>query len=410
MKGKIFSGYQVFVIILLVFLNFIVFLDFVILTPLGPQILRQLSLNTAQYAWVVSVYAFCAGISGFLAAGFADKFDRKKILVFSLAGFILGTFLCAIAPDYNFLLIARIITGSFGGIVSGIGPAIITDLFKMEVRGRVIGFVQMAPGLSQVIGIPLALLISTHFGWHAAFWIIVITGILLGIAVVLWMRPVTDHLNRTLTHNAFFHLIRTISKPNYLLAYTSSMILMLAVWMILPFNATFITSNAAISMNQLTVLYLVSGVATFVSAPIIGKLCDRFGKFNVLLIGSAASLIIIPYYTSLGPTALWLMIILNIIFFVAILSRMISVSSLITGVPEPQDRGAFMSINASIQQIAGGIAAGAAGLIVVQSRSGVILHYNILGFYIMATILALVIVTYFVNRLVKIKTGTVNKG
>jgi predicted MFS family arabinose efflux permease len=410
MKEKIFSKYQAFVIILLVFLNFIVFLDFVILTPLGPLILRQLSITTAQYAWVVSVYAFCAGISGFLAAGFADKFDRKKILVFSLAGFIIGTLMCAIAPDYNFLLIGRVVTGSFGGILSGIGPAIITDLFKMEIRGRVIGYVQMAPGLSQVSGIPLALLISNHFGWHAAFWIIVITGILLGIAVVFWMRPVTDHLKREITHNAFFHLIQTISKPNYLLAYASSMILMLAVWMILPFNAAFITNNAAISMSQLTILYLVSGVATFISAPIIGKLCDRFGKFNVLLTGSAISLLIIPYYTSLGPTALWLMIILNIIFFVAILSRMISVSSLITGVPEPQDRGAFMSINGSIQQIAGGMAAGAAGLIVVQSSGGSILHYNILGFYIMATIVALVAVTYFVNRFVKIKAKAIIKG
>ena len=400
MKEKIFSRYQAFVIILLVFLNLIVFLDFVILTPLGPLILRQLSITTAQYAWVVSVYAFCAGIAGFLAAGFADKFDRKKMLVFALTGFIGGTILCAIAPDYNFLLIARIITGLFGGILSGIGPAIITDLFKMEVRGRVVGFVQMAPGLSQVIGIPLALFISNIFGWHAAFWVIVITGIVLWIALVAWMKPVTDHLKREINHNAFSHLIRTISKPGYILAYASSTVLMLAVWMILPFNATFITNNAAISMNQLTILYLVTGAATFTAAPLIGKICDRFGKFTILLIGSVISLIIIPFYTSLGPTALWLMTILNIIFFVAILSRMISVSSLITGVPEPRDRGAFMSINASIQQIAGGIAASAAGLIVTQSAAGEILHYNILGYYIMASIVALVTVTYFVNRMI----------
>jgi predicted MFS family arabinose efflux permease len=275
----------------------------------------------------------------------------------------------------------------------------------MEVRGRVIGYVQMAPGLSQVAGIPLALLISNHFGWHAAFWVIVITGILVGVVATVWMNPVTDHLKREIAHNAFLHLIQTISKPNYLLAYASSMILMLAVWMILPFNATFITNNAGISMSQLTILYLVSGIATFIAAPFIGKMCDRFGKFKVLLVGSAISLIIIPYYTSLGPTALWLMMILNIVFFVAILSRMISVSSLITGIPEPQDRGAFMSVNSSIQQIAGGLAAGAAGLIVVQSGGGSILHYNILGFYIMATIVVLVPVTYFVNRLVKIKAG-----
>jgi predicted MFS family arabinose efflux permease len=152
-----FSPYQVFIIAILSILQFTVVLDFMVLSPLGAQLMTELAISTSQFSLVVSAYAISAGISGLLAAGFADKFDRKKILLFFYTGFIVGTALCGIAPDYNFLLIARIVTGIFGGVISSISFAIITDLFKLEVRGRVMGFVQMAFASSQVMGIPVGL-------------------------------------------------------------------------------------------------------------------------------------------------------------------------------------------------------------------------------------------------------------
>jgi predicted MFS family arabinose efflux permease len=178
MKKRIFTKYQVFLITMLAVLNFMVFLDFVILTPLGPLLLKDLGITTKQYGWAVSVYAFCAAISGFLAAGFSDKFDRIKILLVFLIGFISGTILCALANDYYLFLIGRMVAGVFGGVLGGISFAIITDIFKMEVRGRVMGFVQMAPGLAQVVGIPLALIAANYFNWHFSFWLIVIIAII----------------------------------------------------------------------------------------------------------------------------------------------------------------------------------------------------------------------------------------
>src|SRR6187402_2517901 len=166
-KDKIFSSYEVFVIAILSLLQFTVILDFMVLSPLSAQLLEELHITTAQFGWVVSAYAFSAGAAGLLAAGFADKFDRKKLLVFFYAGFILGTLLCGIAPDYHFLLGARIVTGIFGGVIGSISFAIITDLFKMEVRGRVMGFVQMAFAASQVLGLPIGLWLANHFGWHS---------------------------------------------------------------------------------------------------------------------------------------------------------------------------------------------------------------------------------------------------
>src|SRR5438034_3477547 len=119
-KEKPFTSYQVFVIAILAFLQFTIILDFMILSPLGAKLLPIFKITTTQFGLVVSAYALSAGASGLLAAGFADKFDRKKLLIFFYAGFMLGTFLCAIAPSYYFLLAARIVTGIFGGVVGSV--------------------------------------------------------------------------------------------------------------------------------------------------------------------------------------------------------------------------------------------------------------------------------------------------
>jgi predicted MFS family arabinose efflux permease len=401
MKKKIFDSYQVFLITMLTLLNFMIFLDFVILTPLGPMLLKDLAISTEQYGWAVSAYAFCAALSGFLAAGFADRFDRKKMLLVFLIGFIAGTALCAAAPDYEFFVLGRIVSGIFGGVLGGISFAIISDIFQMEVRGRVMGFVQMAPGLAQILGIPVALLAATYLSWHASFWLIVIVACIYTVVALIYIKPINEHLKIPSRGNALSHLFKTLAKPNYVLAYASSMLLMLAVWMILPFNTVFVTNNAGIGIPELPLLYLISGIFTFISAPFIGKWTDKFGKYKVLFIVSMLSLFIIPLYTQLVVTPFWLFTILNIIFFTLLGGRMIALNALITGIPQPQDRGAFMSINASIQQLAGGIAAGITGMIVTQAPGGNIMNYDILGYCLMATVILVLLLAYFVNKMKK---------
>lgn len=164
---KVFTSYQVFTIAILAFLQFTVVLDFMVISPLGAMLMDQLDISTSRFGIVVSAYAFSAGISGLLAAGFADKFDRKRFLLFFYVGFMAGTILCATAPNYHFLLIARIVTGTFGGVIASVSFSIITDLFALNVRGRVMGFVQMAFATSQVLGLPIGLVLANQYDWHA---------------------------------------------------------------------------------------------------------------------------------------------------------------------------------------------------------------------------------------------------
>lgn len=407
-REKIFTPYETFVIAILAILQFTIILDFMVLSPLGAILLPTLNITTAQFGTVVSAYAFSAGASGFLAAGFADKYDRKSFLMFFYVGFIIGTLLCAMAPTYETLLAARIITGIFGGVIGSVGFAIITDLFALEVRGRVMGYVQMAFGASQVLGLPIGLYLANAFGWHAPFWMIVGVGIIIGVVIWKYLQPIKGHIAVNKDRNVFSHLTSTLSHPFYINGYLSTILLATGGFMLMPFGSAFATNNLGLTLDQLPLLYLITGLFTIFAGPVIGRFSDKIGKFNMFAIGSTISILMVGIYTNLGVTPLWICIALNVILFIGINARIISISALTSAIPEPKDRGAYMSINASIQQVSGGIASSVAGLIVVQQSDGMLTRYDTLGIVVIASMVIALGMVYWLDRLIKSRNKTTN--
>src|SRR5580704_11030819 len=220
-----FSGYQKVVIGTLGFLQFTVILDFMITSPLGAIVMPTLHIRPRQSGVAVSSYAFSAGVSGFLAAGFADRFDRKRLLLFFYFGFMLGTLLCGLATTYPLLLAARVVTGLFGGVIGSVVLAITTDLFPLEMRGRVMGVISTAFAASQVLGLPAGLYLTAHWDWHAPFLAIVAIGVPAGLLIMLFMQPVVGHLALKQERSALTHLINTITEPRYRLAFLLVMLL-----------------------------------------------------------------------------------------------------------------------------------------------------------------------------------------
>jgi predicted MFS family arabinose efflux permease len=396
-----FTPYQVFVMAILAFLQFTLVLDFMILSPLGAFLLRDMGLSTRQFGLVVSVYAFSAGISGLLAAGFADKFDRKRLLIFFYSGFILGTLLCGMAHTYHQLLAARIVTGVFGGVIGSISFAIITDLFSFQVRGRVMGTVQTAFAAAQVLGLPAGLAMATRWGWHAPFRLIVGFSLVAGVIIIARLEPINAHLKVARAENPILHLVRTATRPRYLIGFSATMLLATGGFMLMPFGSAFTVQNMGVPVTKLPLIYVVTGIVSIAAGPLIGRLSDRWGKYRIFCLGSVCALGIVIYYSHLGLTPLWQVMMVNAFLFVFIMSRMISASALASAVPAPADRGAYMAINASMQQLSGGVASAVAGMIVVQAASGRIEHYDVLG-WVAASVMALTILLMFnVHRLVR---------
>ena len=400
-----FTGYQKFVVAILAFLQFSIILDFMIIAPLGAIVMPALQIGPQEFSTVVSAYAFSAGLSSLLAAGFADRFDRKKLLLFFYTGFILGTGLCAVASDFHLLLLARIVTGVFGGVIGSVVLAISTDLFPLEMRGRVMGFVQTAFAASQILGLPVGLYLANRWNWHAPFIMIVAVGSVVGIVILMCLKPVNMHLALKQEHSPLAHLLHTVAEPRYLLAFATVTLLATGGFMIMPFSSAYTVNNLGISLEQLPMVYLVTGLCTIFAGPLIGRASDRLGKFPVFLFGTLTSIVMVITYTNLGPIPFAAVIVVNVLMFVGIFSRMIPAQALMSAIPKVTQRGAFNAVSSSLQQVSGGVASVIAGLIVAQGADGRITHFNVLGYVVAGVSLVTLTFMYRIHRSIPERTA-----
>lgn len=406
-----FTSYQKIAIALLALTQFTVVLDFMVMSPLGDLLMKSMTISPAQFGLVVSSYAFSAGVSGLLTAGFADRYDRKKLLLFFYIGFIIGTLFCGLATTYEAVVAARIFTGLFGGVIGSISMAIITDIFTIEQRGRVMGVVQMGFGASQVLGIPISLYLANLWGWKSPFMMIVGLSTILAVVIMQVMQPVTKHLALQSDRNAFSHLWHTVAKRHYRIGFLATALLSIGGFMMMPFGSVYAINNLKVTPHQLPLIFMVSGVGSLVIMPLMGRLSDKIDKFKLFTVASIGMVIMIIIYTNLPPIPLWMIIVLNVLMLMGIMSRMIPATTLTTAIPVMQDRGAYMSISASLQQIAGGLASFVAGLIVVQKDNfSTLEHYDTLGIVAASISLICIFMVYRVSQLAQQPTPQVPKN
>ena len=404
LETKKFSPYQILVITILALTQFTVVLDFMVMSPLGDKLMKAMQLTPQQFGIAMFSYAFSAGISGFLTAGFADSFDRKKLLLFFYIGFIVGTLFCGLANTYPLLIAARVFTGVFGGVIGSISMAIVSDLFTLEQRGRVMGFMQMGFGASQVLGIPISLYIANRWGWQSPFFLIVVLAFIIWLVLTLKLKPITKHLEVKNKDNALKHLIHTISQKNYRIGFLATALMSLGGFMIMPWGSVYAINNLNVTEAQLPLLFMISGVATLIIMPIIGKLSDKIDKFKLFTIASAWMIMVVLIYANLVPVPFWIVVVLNVMMMMGVMARMIPSVALVSALPELRDRGAFMSINSSLQQLAGGIAAAIGGMIVVQKDNfSPIEHYDTLALVVAVFVGICVYVLSLVSKIVKDK-------
>lgn len=410
-----FTGYQKFVVAILAFLQFTIIIDFMILSPLGAFVMPSLGITPQQFGIVVSAYALAAGLTSFVAAGYADRFDRKRLLLTFYGGFMVGTLLCGLANSFEILLVARIVTGMFAGVIGATVMAIATDLFPMEKRGRVMGLIQTAFAASQVLGLPAGLYLTNAWDWHAPFFTIVVIGVGVGVLIALFMKPVDTHLALQTARSPFAHLWATIAEPRHFLAFGAVALLATGGYMLLPFGADFTINNYGIDPADLPKIYLVTGICMIFVGPLAGRAADKFGKYPVFLFGTLLSIVMVVTYTHLGAAELaviasalspsWLTVMplyivmgINVLLFIGIFSRIVPSQALMTGVPDPARRGAFNAVCGSLQQVAGGLCAALSGAIVHRAADGHLENYPIVGYIVAGAAVITLVLIYRISK------------
>lgn len=364
-------------------------MDFMIMMPLGPQLRDIFGISPAQFGLLVSAYTLTAGAVGFLSSFYIDRFDRKRALSWAYFGFTLGTFMCAFASSYEWLLLARAGTGVFGGLIGGLTFSITGDLIPFERRGRAMGIVMTSFSAASVFGVPFGLFLATKFDWHAPFVFLGAFGLVLQLLIYKVIPSVGSHISVGAEKKPF-ELLQTVMK-NRSQRFAVFLIsgLMLGQFTIIPFLADYMVRNVGFATSQLPYIYFFGGLATIVTSPIIGRMSDKFGALRVFLWALVLALIPIWFITHLGPTPVSIVLILTTLFFVISGGRMVPAMALVTSAVEPRFRGGFLSLSGSFQQLFAGVASLVGGLIVYE-QDGKLVNYNYVCYLaILATILCI---------------------
>jgi predicted MFS family arabinose efflux permease len=362
-------------------INFIHIVDFMILMPLGPQLMRIFEISPREFGLLVSSYTFSAGISSFFGAFFLDRFDRKKILLWVYVGFAIATLGCALSPSYTVLLAARVLSGIFGGLTSALILAIIGDVVPDNRRGRAMGLVMAAFSVASVLGVPMGLFLASLSDWHTPFYILTGLSVLSLGMIIRYIPNITEHLKNDLVRpNPMVVIRRVTSNSNQMRAITLSVMMMFGQFMIIPFLSAYMVANVGFSEMQLTYVYMAGGAFTIFTSPWVGKLSDKYCKLRIFTIFMVLNVIPIAIITNLGVTPIPFVLMVSTLFFVTSNGRYVPAAAIITGTAMPENRGSFLSFNSAIQQIATGFASLIAGIIIGENAAGELINYNLVGY------------------------------
>lgn len=374
-------------------INFTHIVDFMIMMPLGPQLMRLFAISPQQFSALVSTYTFSAGTASFVAAFLLDRFDRKRALITAFVGFIIGTFACAMAPNYHLLLSARVITGAFGGILSALILSIVGDVIPQERRATAMGIVMAAFSVASVFGVPFGLYIATRFSWHAPFTFLGCLGLMLFVPIVMAVPSLREHLASDRQHPGPVAVLTSVAKNgNQLWALWFTVMLVLGHFIIIPFISPFMVANVGFRETDLTYIYLLGGLVTVFTSPLIGRVADRVGKAQVFTAFALLALVPVFLITNLHQTALPVALAITTVFFVTSNGRWVPAVAMVTSAVSPQNRGSFLSINSAAQQLSAGVAAAFGGMIVAKDASGALLNYHYVGYIAIAISLLAILV------------------
>ncbi|HEU0188306.1 MAG TPA: MFS transporter [Gallionellaceae bacterium] len=386
-------------------------LDFMIMMPLGPILIAEFGITTHEFGLLVASYSFSAAASGLLAATFVDRFERKRLLLTMFTLFGLATLACGLAPGYATLLIARGLAGAFGGVMGALVQTMIGDVIPFARRARASSMVSAAFSISTVAGVPLSLWLANHFQWRAPFVfiaVLVALFILVGLRVLPEMRhhisPSTspsvlsgaEGSGQAKQAHPFAAMFTVLRDANHLRALLFSALIIFSGFTVIPYITLYSVHNVGISQHDIPLVYFAGGAATLVTARLIGHWADLHGKIRVYRLVAVAALLPLFVVTHIGAVPLWLWLICTTTFFVLVSGRMIPAMAIITSAAQPRLRGTFMSLNATTQAFAMGLASTLAGFIISQDNAGHIADYGMVGYVAMA---ANLLAVWFVSRI-----------
>lgn len=353
-------------ILILFLIQFIDVLDFMVVMPLGPDFATTLNIPESKLGWLAGSYTLAAALSGIMSSTFIDLFERKRAMLFFLSGLILSNIFSAHAWDFNSLLLSRFLAGTFGGPATSLCFAIVADLFSEEKRGTVMGKVMSGFSLAAIFGVPMGLEIATKFGWHASFYMVAAFGLLALVLIILYMPILNQHLESATKQHVTYAGI--FSKPIYLYSFLSACLGSVASFMIIPYISPFIQLNMHYPRENISFIYLIGGIGSFVAMHLAGRFIDRTTSSLTTMLANIFILftLVTCFIFKISFIAV---IALCAPFMIGMSIRNVANYTLLSKVPSLSDRAGFMSIVSCVQHLASSLGSISASMIITQEHN-----------------------------------------
>lgn len=376
---------------LLAAVQFLAFLDFELLMPMGPFLGPELGIQTAELGRLVSVYTFGAMAGALLYGRYADRWSKRGALIGSMAALAGATLACGLARHAWQLMAARVVAGFMAGPAGAAVMALAADLVPEERRGEALGVVMGGYTVASVLGLPLAVACAGHWGWRPPF--LALAGVAVGVLLLAWRRlPARAPQERLEAGDPPWIPPAT---PAMAWAWLGAAVLVVADFSFVPLLPSLFTGNLGLSKEALGWCYFAGGLTTFITFRVSGRLSDRFGSFPVVAVASAlAAVAIFTAFAGLrGPLGVAAGMGLMAFIFMANAPRVLAAFALFTKAPAPEHQGLHQSFQAVVQYGVIGATSWGVSAMVAGGEPGRLAHVDrLLALYGVALLLALPLV------------------
>lgn len=372
------------IVLIAALIQFVNIMDFMMVMPLGPDIAKVLPVTNSDIGIICGCYTLAVSFSGILCAGFLDRFDRKSVALAAVAGLTLSTVATTLAQSLLGLIFCRILAGMFGGPAAAIALTITTDAVPPQRRGRALAIVMGTFSVSAIVALPFGLELARLGSWACPFYVISAVGALVFACIAATMPSMTGHRTRAgKTVGRFRALLREKAHCMALTMFGSSKI---SSFLIITNISAFYQFNRDFPREELGTLYFAAGIVSLVAVQIAGRLNDKVGPISLNLVTTALlGLFIADGFMHPNISSL---LVVFVMFSALVCMRDVSAAAEGSKLPQPHERGAFMSLASSVQHLGNGLGALLSSVILTTADSGALVGMTtVAGFSI---VLALV--------------------
>lgn len=245
---------------------------------------RDLGVTIAAAGMLISGYALGVVFGAPLLTALTARWPRKLVLLGLMGVFTLGNFACALAPDYGWLMTARVLTALAHGTFFGVGSVVATGLVAPERRASAIAVMFTGLTIANIVGVPFGTWLGQQFGWRAAFWAVTAVGVAASLVVATLVPKTAGEVEG----GSWRADVKAISRGPVLLAFLVTVLGFAGVFAVFTYVAPMLTQITGFADAAVSPILLVFGGGLVVGNLFGGRLADR--NLNGAVLATLAAL------------------------------------------------------------------------------------------------------------------------